>query len=201
MMISGRQDAVAIKPGAIIVVVGPSGAGKDSIMSFAAGRFEGDGRVSFARRVITRSADAGGEAHECADPKTFARMEQDGGFAVSWRAHGLSYGVRRCVLDQLAGGTTVVVNGSRSALPAFAAAFPRMKVVLITARPEVLAERLVRRGRESRERIEARLARAVPALDPVYDASVIDNCGALAVAGVKLAGLIEEALQPACQAR
>lgn len=196
MMVVGGQSADISGAGTIIVVVGPSGAGKDTVMSFAAQRFAGDARVCFVRRVITRSADAGGETHESADAETFAHIERDGGFAVSWHAHGLSYAIRASVLDLLAKGAKVVVNGSRSALPAFSAAFPCIKVVLITARPDVLADRLVKRGRESRERIEARLARSVPALDPVYDTSVIDNSGTLVVAGEQLVSLIGQTLQP-----
>ena len=195
-MTTEMQPVPLSATGTIIVVVGPSGAGKDTVMSYAAQRFAGDGRVCFARRVITRSTDAGGETHESADPEAFTHLERQGGFAVSWHAHGLSYGIRASVLDLLAEGATVVVNGSRSALPAFSARFSRIKVVLITARPDVLADRLVKRGRESLERIEARLTRSVPALDPLYDTSVIDNSGTLVVAGEQLVSLIGQTLQP-----
>ena len=49
--------------GAIIVVVGPSGAGKDSVIGFVAQHFADRADIDFVRRVITRPSDAGGEDH------------------------------------------------------------------------------------------------------------------------------------------
>ncbi|MGO8557602.1 phosphonate metabolism protein/1,5-bisphosphokinase (PRPP-forming) PhnN, partial [Rhizobium ruizarguesonis] len=45
----------------MVVVVGPSGAGKETLMNLAARRFKGRDDVNFVRRVITRHRDAGGE--------------------------------------------------------------------------------------------------------------------------------------------
>jgi ribose 1,5-bisphosphokinase len=179
----GTQAVAGTGAGTMIVVVGPSGAGKDSVMTVAAQHFADEPRLRFCRRVITRPADAGGEAHEAVDAGTFSRMQSAGGFAVSWEAHGLSYGIPASVLDLLGQGVTVIANGSRSALPHFAAAFARLKVVTITARPEVLAERLTARGRESADVIAARLNRTIPAPADELDTSVIDNSGSLDVAG------------------
>lgn len=180
--------------GTMVVVVGPSGAGKDSIMSYAARCFAREARLCFVRRVITRPADAGGEAHEAIDMAGFRKREAGGGFAVSWDAHGLAYGIPRETLDQLADGVTLVANGSRSALPAFAGAYPRLKVVLVTARPDILAARLAARGRESAEAIERRLDRAVPEIAIGADTVVIDNSGALEDAGEAFVSLLASAL-------
>ena len=128
-------------PGTMIAVVGPSGAGKDSLMAHAARAYAGDDRVVFARRVITRPADAGGEDHEGVDAATFDRLERDGAFCISWRAHGLAYGIPAETLRDLAAGRVVVVNGSRSALPHFSAAVPGLKVALVTARPAARSSR------------------------------------------------------------
>ena len=195
-----KTDAdVAARPlpvaaGTMVVVVGPSGAGKDSVMSYAARRLASEARLHFVRRVITRPADAGGEAHEAIDTDGFRKREADGGFAVSWGAHGLSYGIPRETLDQLAQGVTLVANGSRSALPAFAEAYPRLKVVLITARPDILAERLAARGRESAEAIAKRLDRAVPDIVISADTVIIDNSVALEEAGEAFVSLLAGAL-------
>ena len=48
--------------GLLVVVVGPSGAGKDTLMRAAAEHFEGRPDVHFVQRAITRPAEAGGEA-------------------------------------------------------------------------------------------------------------------------------------------
>ena len=183
-----------VAAGTRVVVVGPSGAGKDRVMSSAARRFSDEARLRFVRRVITRPADAGGEAHEAVEMGGFRAREAGGDFAVSWDAHGLAYGIPRGTLDQLARGVTLVANGSRSALPAFAEAYPRLKVVLVTARPDVLAARLAARGRESAEAIARRLDRAVPDIVVAADTVVIDNSGALEEAGEAFVRLLASAL-------
>ena len=180
--------------GIFFFVVGPSGAGKDSVMSYAARHFADEARVKFVRRVITRPADAGGEAHQAIDADGFCRLKAEGGFAVSWDAHGLSYGIPRETLDDLAGGVTLIANGSRSALPAFAATYPRLKVVVVTARPDILAARLATRGRESAEAIAKRLDRAAPEIVVASDTVVIDNSGALEEAGEAFVSVLTAAL-------
>lgn len=183
-----------VAAGTMVVVVGPSGAGKDSVMSYAARHFAGEPRLEFVRRVITRPADAGGEVHEAIDVAGFRERAAVGAFAVSWDAHGLCYGIPRETHDQLAGGVTLIANGSRSALPDFAGAYPRLKVVLITARPEILAARLAARGRESAEAIARRLDRAVPEIVVAADTVVIDNSGPLEEAGEAFVSLLASAL-------
>lgn len=180
--------------GAMVVVVGPSGAGKDSVMAYAARHFSGQDRVAFVRRVITRPADAGSEVHEAIDAEGFRRRAAEGAFAVSWDAHGLSYGIPRETLDRVASGVTLIANGSRSALADFAETYPRLKVVLVTARPDVLAVRLAARGRESREAIMRRLERTVPEIVIAADTVVIDNSGPLEEAGEAFVQLLAATL-------
>ncbi|MDO9415935.1 phosphonate metabolism protein/1,5-bisphosphokinase (PRPP-forming) PhnN [Pararhizobium sp.] len=165
--------------GTLIVVVGPSGAGKDSVMNIAARHFAGRKDIHFARRFITRPQDAGGEAHQSVSDSEFELLQASGGFSVSWDAHDLRYGIPCDALARVERGETVIVNGSRRALCDFAKAFARITVVNITAAPEVLAERLMARGRESEADIRARLARQVPALAEQPGIVVIDNSGRL----------------------
>ncbi|MCX8995638.1 phosphonate metabolism protein/1,5-bisphosphokinase (PRPP-forming) PhnN [Rhizobiaceae bacterium BDR2-2] len=165
--------------GALIVVVGPSGAGKDTLMDAARRHFAGRADIHFVRRVITRPAEAGGEDHAAVSREEFDRLVAADTFAVWWGAHGLKYGVPRTTCEELARGHVAVVNGSRSALRAFGRIFTRVKVISITATPEVLAERLAARGRESREEILNRLARAPQEIDCDLDVLTIDNSGRL----------------------
>lgn len=169
--------------GHMVVVVGPSGAGKDTLMAYAARHLAGCEDVVFVRRVITRDGDAGGEDHDAVSETEFNRMAEGRGFAVSWEAHGLRYGIPSQTLQQIANGQLVIANGSRSALPRFKAVFPAMTVINVTARPEVLAERLEARGRETREEILRRLERSSLALDGDYHVVTIDNSGTLEDAG------------------
>lgn len=177
--------------GRLFVVVGASGVGKDSLMDYARGRLGNSGHVRFVRRVITRPADSGGETHDAMTEEAFLDLERRGGFAVSWHAHGLHYGIPAAVKDLVGSGGTAVANGSRHALPLFAAAFPAMTVISVTARPEVLAERLRRRGRESEAEIQNRLQRMDADYGEFGEIVCIDNSGTLEIAGEKLVALLE----------
>ncbi|MBN7807472.1 phosphonate metabolism protein/1,5-bisphosphokinase (PRPP-forming) PhnN [Agrobacterium rosae] len=181
-------------PGVMIVVVGPSGAGKDTLMAFAAAKLGQRHNIHFARRVITRSRDAGGEDHEAVTREEFARRLDQGEFCVSWDAHGLSYGIPASVQEKLKLGDIVIANGSRSALSHFKAAFPALKVINVIATPDVLAARLESRGRESREDILRRLQRSSLDVCGDFDVTTIDNSGPLDIAGAAFAKLLEEQL-------
>jgi ribose 1,5-bisphosphokinase len=141
----------------LVLVVGPSGAGKDTVLGLARAALQRDPRFRFVRRVITRPHEAGGEDHEAVSQETFARRS----FALQWRAHGLSYGIPDDVTADLARGSTVVANVSRGVIESAAARFPA-RVIEVTAPPEVLAHRLAARGRETADDIARRLARDVP---------------------------------------
>ncbi|MFN3615888.1 MAG: phosphonate metabolism protein/1,5-bisphosphokinase (PRPP-forming) PhnN, partial [Rubrimonas sp.] len=139
------------------VVVGPSGVGKDTLIDIArAARPD----LLFVRRAITRPACSGGEAHEAVSAERFERMAEAGDFALWWRAHGLSYGLPRSIDDALAAGRSAVFNGSRAMIPAARARFSPLRILFVTAAPEVLSARLAARGREDQATRAARLSRA-----------------------------------------
>lgn len=177
--------------GTVIAVVGPSGVGKDSLMDFARQHLSGRTDICFVRRTITRPKDSVGEDHDAVTAEAFEALARSGAFAVHWKAHGLGYGIPANVYVDLAAGHIVIVNGSRSALDGFRAAFPRLLVVNVTARPDVLAKRLAARGRETAADIEARLARATEPLPDDLKVVTIDNSGELASAGRQLVDLVE----------
>ncbi len=161
--------------GRLFLVVGPSGAGKDTLLS---GAVAADPRLHWARRVITRPETPGGEPFEGVSAAEFASRLTRGDFALHWQAHGLCYGVPETELLPLVQGRDVVLNGSRAGLAQAMAAFPGLSVVLITAPVAVLAERLAQRGRESRADIAARLNRVnfdlpqgCPVIEVANDAS------------------------------
>jgi len=160
--------------GRVFAVVGPSGAGKDMLIS-AAKKAVPDLHV--ARRVITRPASAGGEDFEGVTADEFDRRRAAGDFALSWQAHGLHYGVPLAEFAALMWGHDVLFNGSRHGLAEAQNQFPRLAVILVTAPAPVLAERLAQRGRENREGIKARLLRAGFDMPPVADLRVVQNDG------------------------
>lgn len=186
-----------VSAGALVVVVGPSGAGKDSVIGFALGALAGRSDIHRVRRVITRAEDAGGEDHEAVSPAEFKQRNFAGAFAVSWHAHGLDYGIPVEAVGRLRNGEILIANGSRAALSRFRKVFGRLTVVNITASPEVLASRLAARGRESREEILARLQRRVPDIVDGLDVMTIDNSGPLEEAGARFAELLASLREPA----
>ncbi len=151
----------------LILVVGPSGAGKDTLLAAACQMLADDPRFRFVRRVITRPADAGGEAHEAVTEEEFATRD----FALQWQAHGLRYGIP---IDATEGGIVTVANVSRTIIADAAQRFP-VRVIEITASPDILAARLVTRGREAVADVVARLARRITVPDDVLVEAVVND--------------------------
>ena len=143
----------------LIVVVGPSGAGKDSVLR-AWCQALGAAAPVFAQRVITRAPDDT-EAHEAVTGGDFTGLRSRGLLATWWQAHGLDYGVRWQQLEPLAHGRWVVLNGSRAHLPALRRQAPGLRVVEVSAPAPVLAQRLAARAREDALARDGRLARSI----------------------------------------
>jgi ribose 1,5-bisphosphokinase len=185
----GEAAGVAAAGARVVYVMGPSGAGKDTLLRYARTRLEG--RAMFAHRYITRPPRVDGENHVALSPAEFALLRARGGFALAWVAHDMHYGIGIEIRAWLASGLCVVVSGSRAEWPNAAASLPGMLPVLITARPDVLAARLGTRGREDRAAIDARLARASAVVVDDPRLVVIDNSGPLPAAGERLVAAIE----------
>ncbi|WP_410480859.1 phosphonate metabolism protein/1,5-bisphosphokinase (PRPP-forming) PhnN [Pseudomonas plecoglossicida] len=178
--------------GRLIFLIGPSGAGKDSLIDAARERLAAAG-VVLARRVITRSAEAKGEAAHGVTAEQFETLRAQGAFAMYWRANGLAYGIPQQVDQWLAAGRAVLVNGSRAYLAEARQRYPNLLAVQVEVRPEVLRQRLLARGRETTEEIEQRLARNAR-LQAVADPTVhvLDNSTTLQAAVTALFALLRD---------
>jgi len=150
-----------------VAVVGPSGAGKDTLLAEARLALAANPRFHFARRVISRPAGVGVEAHEFLATEAFPAAD----LAVRWGAHGLLYGIRR---EETRLAPVTVMSLSRAVLPEVAVANP-LSVIEVTAPAGVLAQRLGARGREGAEDIAARLAREVPLPDELNTRRVMND--------------------------
>jgi thymidine phosphorylase len=187
--------------GTFFLIVGASGVGKDTLLDGARRLLAGDDRFVFARRVITRPADAGGEDHVSVTPEEFACRRDGGGFLAHWSAHGLDYGLPIALADALAQGRHVVANGSRAAAAAIAPRVENYVVIEITARPETIAQRLAARGRESADDVAARLARATPPLPSEIEVVRIANDADPQSGAKALAAALESHAAPALRLR
>ena len=154
------DQTAAIGPGRLVLVVGPSCAGKDTLLGLAKAACADDGNVVFPRRVITREASAS-EENEEVSIGTFQEALMRGQYAMHWEAHGHRYALSRTIDDDIRAGRTIVVNVSRTVIGAVRRAYADVVVVSITAPPNVLADRIAMRARSSDGTIEGRLRRTV----------------------------------------
>lgn len=175
----------------LIYVMGPSGAGKDSVLGWLREQLPLHAPVHWAVRTVTRPSQSGGEQHETLDAAAFGQLLDDRQFALAWEANGLSYGIRHQELEPLHHGDWVMVNGSRGYLEEAARRFPGMTVVHITAQPTTLLKRLMARGRESECAVRQRIARA-EAFDCPAGAIEVRNDGALEQAGRHLLRALQQ---------
>ena len=180
---------VGIGPGRLVLVVGPSGAGKDTLLGLAKAAIAGDRNVVFPRRVVTREASQA-EDNEQLSPEAFRQAVARGEFAMHWEAHGHHYGLSRAIEDDVCEGRTVVVNVSRTVIAALRRAYADVVVIAITAPPEVLAERIASRARDSDGRIEQRLGRAVDEATARVDVTIL-NVGDAEVHAERLVRIIK----------
>jgi phosphonate metabolism protein PhnN/1,5-bisphosphokinase (PRPP-forming) len=175
----GEMGDGAQKPGVLILVVGPSGSGKDTLIAAARCALSGNCHFVFPSRFITR-ADRTGEEHIYVSSEDFEHLRREGMFFLNWAAHGLSYGIPASVGQDLEAGRAAVFNISRRMIGAAREKWRCTHVISVMVEPEVLRLRLRARGRESEAEIEARIRRAhddAYAIDgPVH---LLDNSGPL----------------------
>jgi ribose 1,5-bisphosphokinase len=163
--------------GLLAYVMGPSGAGKDTLLAGARAALDPAAWI-FAHRYITRPPSPGDENFVSLAPAEFAARRERGLFAFHWRARGVDYGIGSEIESWRAHGLAVVVSGSRAdwrtGAPARAGAVP----VLITAPASLLAARLTARGRDPD--VAARLARADEFAIDAPGLVRVDNSGCVA---------------------
>jgi ribose 1,5-bisphosphokinase len=170
--ISGGEP-IAVGPGRLILVVGPSGAGKDTLLKLAQAACADDTCIVFPRRLVTREASPF-EDNEQISPELFHQARAHGDFAVHWEAHGHCYALPGSIDGDLRAGRTVVANVSRGVVDAMRRIYADVTVVSITAPPEILAQRLAARARSSDGQLGDRLRRAVDGVAAAPDVTIIN---------------------------
>jgi ribose 1,5-bisphosphokinase len=164
-----------VRSGRLIYLIGPSGAGKDTVLRWLARHQPQPAQLRIARRTITRAADDPAETHEAVTPEEFVALLRAGAFALHWEANGLRYAIRREELLPLADGLSVVVNGSRAQLQQTRRLYPDLFAVHLSTPPELLRQRLLARGRETSDMIDTRLTRNAQLSSVDVDAEVLND--------------------------
>lgn len=191
--IIGASSPGRIGGGVFVAVAGPSGVGKDTVINYAREKLIGRREFVFARRIITRAADANSEDHDTLDLAEFDAALKAGAFSVVWQAHGLSYALSRSIDADIAAGRVVVANISRQLIDELNGRYANFTLVVVSAHRDVIAQRLKARGRESDAEIVARLNRIAVEDTVRYEAIRLENSGPKEQAGERFASILEAA--------
>ncbi len=178
--------------GVWVFVCGASGAGKDSVITWAAQHLAQRSEIVFARRMVTRTPHPGSD-HDAVTLPHFSALLDSGKLAWHWEAHGFHYGIDARYAQKVTDGRTVVVNGSREHVAALEPS-PNVRVVQVIADATQLATRMAQRGRDAPNAVTQRLERNALFADLPADYS-IRNQGELAHAGSQLADYLLTAVQ------
>jgi ribose 1,5-bisphosphokinase len=183
--------------GMFVCLVGPSGAGKDTLLRLVKTELAAQPGFIFPCRRVTRVASAH-EDHLVLTETAYLEGVRTGRFALAWRAHGLGYAIDRDVLPALASGNIVTCNVSRDAVAGAKMHFPRVATVLVTASADILVTRLHARGRETLAGIDERLTRNREFSENLTADFVVDNSGDATTAAAQLAAILQNlaATQP-----
>ena len=183
-------------PPKIFYVVGASGSGKDSLIKYYRQHLAEDTpKTLTAHRYITRQ-DTQSEDSIYLTEKEFLEREKHALFSMSWRAHGLSYGIG-LELDQWLGmGFSVIVNGSREYLPRAKDKYgASLHSIMVEVPAEILRKRLKARARECDTGIASRLARNTDLNDLTHYESRIINTDSIAEGAEKFKHIIHSTRQ------
>ena len=161
------------KPGWFVAIVGPSGAGKDTIINAVHQALKNNPEFLFVRRTITRKAginsfndhddtsqNIGNEDNIGVTLEKFFELSEKASFSLQWFAHGIHYALPIGIVDEVHKGKIVIANVSRAELEHAKELFGKVFVIEINAPIGILKERLISRKREKITDIEERLERA-----------------------------------------
>jgi guanylate kinase len=200
----GRPDHVIEgAPGAMLVIIsGPSGVGKDTIIEEMRRREAAEGRQSQRHYVVTvttrlpRNGEVDGVDYHFVDRETFIRMWRDRGFLEANEVHGNFYGSPRDqVRDALLAGKDVIlkidVQGAQVVKEQVTEA---LLIFIIPPSLETLFDRLRARATETVDELEVRQRDAAIELarQDDYDHVVVNETGQVGRTADRIEAIIAE---------
>ncbi len=141
----------------IILIVGPSGVGKDTLIKETKKYLS---EVNFVNRYITRKPDLN-ESNYYLDSYAFELLKHNSFFISTWQAHNYYYGIAK---NSIESGLNII-SISRSKIKDFENIYDKVYTININVPKEILKKRLLLRARESEEEIDLRLKRIYESLD------------------------------------
>jgi len=144
----------------IVLIVGASGVGKDTLIKYAKHELKDDANFNFVTRYITRQPDDN-ELNFYLEKKAFDTLVQQKYFTSHWTAHENYYGIPKVQIQEKIN----IISISRSAIKDFESQFKNVLVINISIPKEELYARLKSRDRENEEEIQIRLERSYPLIE------------------------------------
>lgn len=134
----------------IILIVGPSGVGKDTLLKNVKNKIQ----ANFVKRYITRAPDEN-ETNYFIQEEAFRILEKNNFFISTWTAHNNLYAIAK---NSIVEGLNII-SISRAKIKDFEKEYQKVYTINITLNKKDLKQRLEKRARESKEEIEKRLKR------------------------------------------
>jgi len=163
----------------LLVVSGPSGSGKDSLVD---GLRRAEPELAYSVSATTRAprpGEADGVHYHFLDRAMFERRRAAGDFLESREYAGNLYGTPKpFIVESLAQGRDLVMKPEVNGAMAVRQAFPHAVLVfLIAPSPDVLRQRLEQRSTESDETIALRIAIAQSEAEAIghYDYLIVND--------------------------
>jgi phosphonate metabolism protein PhnN/1,5-bisphosphokinase (PRPP-forming) len=135
----------------IILIVGASGVGKDSLLKASLEQLP---HTNVIQRYITRKPDENENNHFLSQ-EAFSQKVHEDEFISFWSAHGNNYGIAK---EDIKEGLNII-SVSRGSIVDFEKLYDKVLTLHVTLPKEVLRTRLMHRARESSFEIEKRLNR------------------------------------------
>ncbi len=163
----------------IILIMGASGVGKDTLLRHARKQVE----AQFVKRYITRKPDAHEDNYYVSEAD-FVYLKSSGAFISHWQAHGNNYGIKATDITK---GRNII-SISRGAIADFEQVYARVTAIEVVANHTLRAERLTERNREAN--VTHRLSRDYNALQAKHLVQ-FDNSATLEVTAPQFIELLE----------
>lgn len=166
-------------PHNVIVVSGPSGAGKDTIINAVkAADTYSKSAVSYTTRAI-RPGEVDGQNYYFVSQEVFDKMDANGEIFQQLRLNGKCYGGTMAEIDSKRKGGNVIMNMSAEEAYKIKEKYGKDSVLLFIAPPnfEELEKRLIKRGTETLEAIKKRLEYGKQQMEcaPSFDKVIVND--------------------------